>query len=242
MVFQDLESSRHFPPDYSMSTEAENSSYWVQNLISTMSKFTLKHRLRHQFHKRFKLRRHSQPSHQPPRLCQACLSVLASDVKIEKVYPHYTELKDFIEASQMKCYICSWLFTHLPASSQENLLLLATGAISDQASASKAASSQSSLLRAELLDNIRNGAIERKWYESVSWASLTSMEVENHSEKYLSISVLLNPFYEDYFPSTSWFSDSWLRDLWATVKDGMRLLIGEFVIITQGMLVLALAP
>lgn len=170
------------------------------------------------------------------------MSVLASDVKIEKLYPHHTDLKDFIEASQIKCYICSWLFTHLPASSQENLLLLARGNISDRASASKRAFNQSSLVRAELLDNIRNGAIERKWYEGVSWASFTSMKVENHSEHYLSVSVLLNPFYEDYFPSTTWFSDSWLRDLWATVKNGMRLLKGEFMIIAQGLLTPTLAP
>lgn len=214
-----------------------------------MSKFTLQRRLRYQLHKIFKLQRVSdrgqlrgQPSHQPSHLCQACLSVLASDVKIEKVYPHHIDLKDFIEASQVKCYICSWIFTHLPSSSQENLLLLARENISDQAIASKAASSPSSLLRAELLDNIRNGAIERKWYEGVAWASLTSMKIENRSEKYLSISVLLNPFYENYFPSTTRFSDSWLRDVWATVKNGMRLLIGEFIIITQSMLTPALAP
>lgn len=209
-----------------------------------MSKSTLQHRLRQQFHTRFKLRRVSdngQLRSHPSHLCQACLSVLASDVKSERVHPHHIDLKDFIEASEIKCYICSWLFTNLSTSSQDNLLLLARENISAQAIASEAASRQP-ILRAELLNNIRNGAIESKWYEGVSWASLTSMKVEHHSEKYLSISVLLNPFYEYYFPSTTRFSDSWLRDVWAIVMNEMRLLIREFVIITQGFLTPALAP
>lgn len=71
---------------------------------------------------------HSQPYY----LCQACLLVLTRvNLVVGKFYSYHTGLKDFVEASRLRRYICSWLFDALPEDDQETLGLLAEGKIPD---------------------------------------------------------------------------------------------------------------
>lgn len=154
---------------------------------------------------------------QSTRLCQACLSVLArDDLEVERNYPHHGTLRAFVEASDMRCYVCSWVLSPLPENGQSILRLLAKGTNPHHmiVEEGKTTDPGASDPRAKLIDRLRKIIGARG--ESVSWVSFTTMRIEAPTdfEGYRKISAYLNPSYEGYFPLDWVFYDDFLKDYW----------------------------
>lgn len=165
-----------------------------------------------------------QSPRQLSRLCQACLSVLTSEnLELREVYSHHNDLKGFVVASRMRCYICSWLFAALSQDSQERLGLLAEGRLPGDMvvrGANLIDGRDFSDERAKLSDFIQKNvtpSMRKKPSEDETGASFTVMEIEPRPWIPKTISVLLNPSYEGYFPLLIPVYDGWLRELWETV-------------------------
>lgn len=157
-----------------------------------------------------------QSSSQPTRLCQACLSVLArDDLEVGRDYPHHSTLKAFVEASDMTCYVCSWLLSQIWVKHRNILGQLAEGTtphhmIVEEGETTDTGASDP---RAELIDRLRIG--NEMSGESVSWGSFTTMRIEAPDiyESCYQISAYLNPSYEGYFPLERGAYDTLLKKL-----------------------------
>lgn len=164
-----------------------------------------------------------QPSSQPTRLCQACLSVLARDnLEVERDYPHHSTLRAFVEASNTKCYVCSWLLSQVWEDYRNTLGQLAEGItphymIVEEGETTDTGASD---LRAELIYQLRKvnafQKVNETSGESVSWVSFTTMRIEAPAsyESCCKISAYLNPSYEGYFPLDREIYNRLLRDYW----------------------------
>lgn len=177
----------------------------------------------------------------PSRLCQACLSVLTrDDLEIAKLYAHHIDLKGFVEASRMKCYICSWVFAGLSQDVQEALRLLAEGKIPANVITHKVEPGIGR--KSDHRTRLRN-YLEDYWVEGggvgpgndLSWLSLIGMKIQPSSagQPHMEILVLLNPFYEVYFPLTTTVDDEWICNLWKTVREEISSPIRKPMIITD---------
>lgn len=154
---------------------------------------------------------------QPTRLCQACLYVLERDnLEVQKNYPHHNTLRAFVEASNMRCYVCSWLLSQVWEDSRNILGQLAEGIIPHQMIVEEGETTDTGASdpRAELINRLRN--INGEGSESVSWVSFTTMRIEAlaESEGCCKISAYLNPSYEGYFPLDGGLYDTLLKDYW----------------------------
>lgn len=158
-----------------------------------------------------------QSTSQPSRLCQACLSVLKRDgLELETYYPHHSTLRAFIEASKIRCYVCSWILSQVPENDQRILERLAQGKAPDYMTVEEDENTDTGVSdpRAKLRDCLRDrfGA----WDESVSWDSFTAMEIRPWvgSQDCRRISVYLNPSHEGYFPLDTRVHDTFLSNYW----------------------------
>lgn len=156
-----------------------------------------------------------------PRLCQACLSVLArDDCEARRSYPHHSTLRAFIEAaSNIRCYVCSWLLSHLDEDEQIVLRRLAEGITADDMIVEEDENTDTGVSdpRAELLDCVRD--VIGTWDESVSGVSFTAMRIGalDDSEGCRKISVYLSPSYEGYFPLDTGVYDNLLKKYWKSL-------------------------
>lgn len=158
-----------------------------------------------------------QTPSQPTRLCQACLSVLTrDDLEVGKDYPHHSTLRALVEASNTRCYVCSWLLSQLWEYDQNVLRQLAEGRtphhmiVEEDGTTNTGASDQ----RTELIDHLRDAIGKRG--ESVSCISFTTMRIEDPFiyETCHKISAHLNPSYEGYFPLDREVYDTLLKNYW----------------------------
>lgn len=162
-----------------------------------------------------------QSASQPSRLCQACLSVLERDgLELGTCYPHHSTMRGFVEASNTRCYVCSYLLSrlqrHWPQSLRVILEQLAEGEALDRIFVEEDEDiiSGVSYPRADLRSCLRD--VIETWDESVSWVSFTVMRIEARvgSEDYRRVSVYLNPSHEGYFPLDTGVYDNLLWDYW----------------------------
>lgn len=159
-----------------------------------------------------------QSATKPSRLCQACLSVLGRDgCELNKSYPHHSTLRAFIEAaSNMRCYVCSWLLSQVHEDDQSILRRLAEGITPDHVIVEEDESTDTGVSdsRAELLDDVRNAI--GTWSNSISRVSFTVIRIGILviPNRYRSISVYLSSSYEGYFPLNTGVSDSSSKKCW----------------------------
>lgn len=182
---------------------------------------------------------------QPSHLCQACLSVLTrDDLELNKLYPHHKDVKALVEASRMRCYICSWLLVNLPTDAQEGLDLLAEGKMPDDTVVQEARpiSRFTSDTRGGTLDYIQNYT-RGKLGEGEFWVSFTNLKIVKLFRRSPEVAFCLNPLYDGYIPSTTRVYDTWLSNIWLSVLGDICNRRNVLAIITpQGMLIFALAP
>lgn len=164
-----------------------------------------------------------QSPSQSTRLCQACLSVLAQDdLEVERDYPHHSTLKAFVEASDMRCYVCSWLLSQVHEDDQSILRQLAEGIVPHHwpkiVEKGETTDTGAPDPRAELKDRLRK--VIGTSGETVSWVSFMTMRIEApaDSEGGCKISAYLNPSYEGYFPLHGRIHDILLKNYWIVLS------------------------
>lgn len=140
----------------------------------------------------------SQPSH----LCHACVSVLTMDeLEVDRIYPHHRSLRSFLDAHQMKCYICSHLLHLFSEHEHKALQLLAEGKMPEPTHGdSDCSSSDDCSLSStqEFMDEM-----EYSWRlhaRGGSYVSLTGILI-HIDEDMMEISIRLNPAYDEAFPA-----------------------------------------
>lgn len=161
-----------------------------------------------------------QSAGQSSRLCQACLSVLEQDgLNLGIFYPHHSTMRDFIKASNTRCYVCSDLLSRFQKLWPQLMVIfeqLAEGEALDRIFVGKDADKIRSVSdsRAELRSCLRD--VIETWDESVSFVSFTVMRIKARvgSEDYRRVSVYLNPSHEGYFPLDTGVYDNFLWDYW----------------------------
>lgn len=158
-----------------------------------------------------------QSPSQSTRLCQACLFVLAQDnLEVRKNYRHHSTLRAFVEASNMRCYVCSWLLSQVHEDDRSVLVQLAEGIIPHHmiVEEGKTTDTDASDPRAELIDRLRYFNEEES--EGVSWVSFTTMRIEapTDCEGCYKISAYLNPSYEGCFSLDRGVHDTLLKNYW----------------------------
>lgn len=161
-----------------------------------------------------------QSTSQPSLLCQACQSVLTRDkLNFDEFHPHHSSLETFIEASGVRCYICSWLFSGLSVDTQDSLRLLVEGRLQDNMNMEEAQITDGGISnsKTEFLDHI--GGRMTKWDKSVSWVSFTGMQIVSTRGPYLQVWVQLNPLYTGYFPLKTNIYDKSLKAMWEKVAN-----------------------
>lgn len=140
------------------------------------------------------------PSHST-RLCPACLSVLArDDLEVDRNYPHHDTLRAFVEASDMRCYVCSWLVSKLCEHAQSILRRLAKGTnphhlIVEEGETTDTGASDR---RVRATDHLRD--VNELCAQTVPWVSFTTMRIEPaFGGSCYKILALHNPSYKGYF-------------------------------------------
>lgn len=158
-----------------------------------------------------------QSASQSSRLCHACLSVLKrKSFHYSRCYPHHVSLQAFIEASRMKCDICSWMLSVLPESDQETLSVLSEGRISNNMIATDSDGSISES-RSRLKDSLQ---MRQDWLKWDSMVSFTGIQIrclrgwEYHKSAQATLHIYLNPSYQGYFLPSRRVYDGWLRGFW----------------------------
>lgn len=139
----------------------------------------------------------SQPSH----FCQACLSALTMDeLEVGKTYPHHRSLRSFLDAHQMKCYICSHLLHFISEHEHKALQLLAEGKMPEPTydDSDSSLSDHSSLPSThETMDGL-----EHLWRFACggSYVSLTGLGIHSFGDT-MEIKIRLNPAYDEALPA-----------------------------------------
>lgn len=159
-----------------------------------------------------------QSASQSSHLCHACRSVLTrQSFQKARCYRHHRSLKAFMQASRMKCYICSWMLSVLPESDQETLRALSEKRILNNMVAieNDVSTSDTSTTSWQALQMEQSG---RTW----DWRdSFTGMEMQclpsSSSVGEVRVLIYLNPSYQGYFPLSTRVYDSWLRDFWSAM-------------------------
>lgn len=142
----------------------------------------------------------TSPDSQASHLCQACLSVLTMDeLEVGKTYPHHNCLKSFLDAHQMRCYICSPL---LGAISEDELKTLRTiqllveGKISEPINGDCGLPMTSFESSMYSIREIIGFYCQHSDFTSSS-VSLTGLRVRENDYRILQAVVYLNPAYDE---------------------------------------------
>lgn len=172
----------------------------------------------------------SQPSH----LCHACVSALTMDkLEVDRTYPHHRSLRSFLDAHQMKCYICSHLLHLISEHQHKALQLLAEGKMPEPTHEdSDCSSSDDSSLPSmqKTMDEM-----EYSWRYHArggSYVSLTGLRV-HIDEDTMKIAILLNPAYDEALPAGIKLYEA-TPSIWNDVSDSLFYANSPLIITAKG--------
>lgn len=170
----------------------------------------------------------------PSQLCQACVSALTMDkLEVGRTYPHHKNLRSFLDAHQMKCYICSHLLDLNFEDVHKALQLLAEGKIPEPTNAG----SDSSLSDASSLFPTYNfmDEMEQLWEDNNregSFVSLTGLRVRI-DENLTEIVICLNPAYDEALPGGIKFYEA-APSIWKDVSYSVPYVDAPVIITAEG--------